>query len=293
MPDITKDAVLSDVLSEYDELIPIVNRFGINLGVGDFTLDELCNKHSLNISFILTVLNVYIDDKYLPKGKLSTFNIELIAGYFEQTIKHYMQSLVPNIEKHLNAFITISGSESEELKMIQQLFLQFKNELTEHLEKGLNHTVDYPHELLHDLKSFFIKHISQQFNQNLCYAVIFSINSLEKDLIIHNRLRHKILIPKLNELNISDIKMLQHSLADENKDSNEKKRSLTKREIEILKLITQGFINKEIADKLNISLNTVLTHRKNIIFKTGIKTVSGLTFYAILNGYLTTGYTID
>ena len=48
----------------------------------------------------------------------------------------------------------------------------------------------------------------------------------------------------------------------------------------------KGFINKEIADKLNISLNTVLTHRKNIIAKTGIKTVSGLTIYCISKGLL-------
>ena len=44
--------------------------------------------------------------------------------------------------------------------------------------------------------------------------------------------------------------------------------------------------NKEIADKLNISLNTVLSHRKNITTKLGIKTVSGLTFYAIMNGII-------
>ena len=44
-----------------------------------------------------------------------------------------------------------------------------------------------------------------------------------------------------------------------------------------------GYLNKEIAEQLNISLNTVLTHRKNII-KTGIRTVSGLTFYSLRNG---------
>jgi DNA-binding CsgD family transcriptional regulator len=49
----------------------------------------------------------------------------------------------------------------------------------------------------------------------------------------------------------------------------------------------QGNLNKEIADMLNISLNTVLTHRKNIINKTGIKTVSGLTFYCLRNGLIT------
>lgn len=64
---------------------------------------------------------------------------------------------------------------------------------------------------------------------------------------------------------------------------------LSPREIEVLQLVVQGFINKEIADKLNISFNTVLTHRKNITAKLGIKTVSGLSFYAMMNGYITVG----
>ena len=57
-------------------------------------------------------------------------------------------------------------------------------------------------------------------------------------------------------------------------------------EIEVLVLITKGLINKEIADKLNISLTTVITHRKNITEKLGIKSVSGLTIYAVMNGYI-------
>nr|WP_320057449.1 LuxR C-terminal-related transcriptional regulator [uncultured Bacteroides sp.] len=61
---------------------------------------------------------------------------------------------------------------------------------------------------------------------------------------------------------------------------------LSPREIEVLTLVTKGFINKEIADKLNISLTTVITHRKNITEKLGIKSVSGLTMYAVMNGYV-------
>ena len=63
---------------------------------------------------------------------------------------------------------------------------------------------------------------------------------------------------------------------------------LSPREIEVLQLVAQGYINKEIADRLNISFNTVLTHRKNITAKLGIKTVSGLSFYAMMNGYIST-----
>ena len=61
---------------------------------------------------------------------------------------------------------------------------------------------------------------------------------------------------------------------------------LSIREIEVLVLVTKGLINKEIADKLNISLTTVISHRKNITEKLGIKSVSGLTVYAVMNGYI-------
>ncbi|WP_314969980.1 LuxR C-terminal-related transcriptional regulator [Phocaeicola abscessus] len=61
---------------------------------------------------------------------------------------------------------------------------------------------------------------------------------------------------------------------------------LTKREIEVLILLAKGYINKEIADKLHISITTVISHRKNIQEKLGIKSVSGLTIYAVINGYV-------
>ena len=68
--------------------------------------------------------------------------------------------------------------------------------------------------------------------------------------------------------------------------NNTASHSLSQREVEVLKLIASGLINKEIADKLNISINTVLTHRKNITAKLGIKSVSGLSFYAMMNGII-------
>ena len=61
---------------------------------------------------------------------------------------------------------------------------------------------------------------------------------------------------------------------------------LSDRELEVLALIVQGYINKEIADKLNIGLTTVITHRKNIMDKLGMKSVSALTIYAVMHGYV-------
>ena len=58
---------------------------------------------------------------------------------------------------------------------------------------------------------------------------------------------------------------------------------LSAREKEVLVCVAKGMINKEIADHLNISIHTVISHRKNISQKTGIKTVAGMTVYALLN----------
>ena len=75
-----------------------------------------------------------------------------------------------------------------------------------------------------------------------------------------------------------------------NKGENEQtttQEKLSDREIEVLKLLALGNQNKEIADKLNISTYTVISHRKNISQKTGIKSVSGLTIYAVVKNIMT------
>jgi ATP/maltotriose-dependent transcriptional regulator MalT len=61
---------------------------------------------------------------------------------------------------------------------------------------------------------------------------------------------------------------------------------LSTREIEVLSLIVQGYLNKEIADQLNIGLTTVITHRKNLMDKLGLRSVGALTIYAVMHGYV-------
>ena len=68
--------------------------------------------------------------------------------------------------------------------------------------------------------------------------------------------------------------------------SNDMLKVLSDREIEVMNLIVQGFINKEIAEQLNIALSTVVTHRRNIMEKLGVKSVSALTIYAVTHGYV-------
>jgi DNA-binding CsgD family transcriptional regulator len=87
-----------------------------------------------------------------------------------------------------------------------------------------------------------------------------------------------------NETAIHETIDRQLSLAAENDDNPHQ--SLSDREIEVLRLLVTGHSNKEIAEILFISPHTVITHRKNITQKTGIKTVSGLTIYAVLKNII-------
>ncbi|MDR0394878.1 MAG: helix-turn-helix transcriptional regulator [Tannerella sp.] len=286
---------MSEVVEEHLSLIPVINRFGIRLGLGDDTALEICNKHKINIDFFITMINTFLNESYFPEKKLQGFHLTQIVDYLTKTNQYYLQSQIPNIERHLRPLISVGNPANESLTLIGKLFETFKSHLLKRIES--DETEWFPHiirlcekqtdnkslpyyptnmsdpeepteALLVDLKHIIIKHLSGNYNENLCYAVIFAIHTLHTDIKQHNRIRYRILAPIVCGME---------------KDGN---KNLSSREIEVLKQIVKGETNKEVAEHLCISLNTVLTHRKNITSKLGIKTIPGLTFYAITNGII-------
>lgn len=278
-------SILSEVVEEHHQVIPVLNRFGIKLGLGDKTIHEICKVHSINDDFFLAILNTFINEDYFPERRLQKFDIELVVNYIKQTDVYLVHAQLHNLEKHLNAFITMSDPNNKQLQLIGRLFLKFKTELTSQIEQGMVEG-DAPLALLIDLKSIIIKHISGSFNENMCYAVIFTIDSFQKDLQKYNRIREKILKPMIDDLSDAGIEDWQQLISNNESLITSKTNTLSQRELDVLRLIALGLLNKEIADKLNISLNTVLSHRKNITSKLRIKTVSGLIFYCITHGYI-------
>ena len=100
---------------------------------------------------------------------------------------------------------------------------------------------------------------------------------LHPDSVYSNRTINLFDTPTLICYKVNEI--VNSFLSDQSKDTDTE---LTKREIEVLQLLTKGYSNKEIADQLFVSTHTIISHRKNISEKTGIKSASGLTMYAIL-----------
>ena len=102
-------------------------------------------------------------------------------------------------------------------------------------------------------------------------------------------LDHSVLTPYSGVIEINDTRSKIISKMNEFAQSETTKKDdveLSKREIDVLVAVAKGMMNKEIADLMNISIHTVISHRKNITRKTGIKSVSGLTVYALLNNLI-------
>ena len=175
---------------------------------------------------------------------------------------------------------------------------------------------------LYDLKNILIKYFRGDSVQTIYHELIFELFRLEKDIQDHTRIENNILLPLVAEMedvlfypkehsrrtvgagalyanelplpvmntnrSASDISMKKHYeiSAARRKHREQKFEDLTSRELEVLQLVACGFLNKQIAYKLSISQHTVISHRKNVTRKLQIKTVAGLTIYALLNGLI-------
>lgn len=221
---------MSEVVEEHTSLIPVLNRLGIRLGLGDKSVSEICAEHELDTDFLLTVINTFLNDEYFPEKKLRTFHLSQIIDYLTKTNHYYKQFQLPNIERHLNSFLSMNGK-NHSLSLIGCFFNSFKEKFLTRITLDdhtwfpycleLSHKLsidgnidsdkelllpssdindDHIEALLNDLKSIMVKHISGEYDDNLCYAVIFAISSLEKDIRQHNRIRYRILTPMVKAM---------------------------------------------------------------------------------------------
>ncbi|MDR1259248.1 MAG: helix-turn-helix transcriptional regulator [Tannerellaceae bacterium] len=228
---------MSEVVEEHPSLIPIINRFGIRLGLGDKSVQEICDEYQLDPDFLLIVINTFLNEEYFPEKKLQTFHTSQIIDYLVKTNNYYLYFQLPNIEHHLTSFISMNISGNQTLALIGKFFFSFKNELVARIENddrqwfpyclalsgklqekihkkdnqalSLNlekRSEDVIEELLADLKRIIVKHLSGDYNLNLCYAVVSSISSLEKDIRQHNRIRFRILAPMVDAMEKLSVK---------------------------------------------------------------------------------------
>ncbi|MBQ5378057.1 MAG: helix-turn-helix transcriptional regulator, partial [Prevotella sp.] len=136
-----------------------------------------------------------------------------------------------------------------------------------------------------ELKSIIIKYLpSDGLRNNQLSATLYDIYNNEEWLKQHSMVEDEIFIPAIRllerKLKQSDVTYKISNMINQNPSSTE---TLSDREKDVIVSLVQGMTNKEIADHLFISINTVITHRRNIARKLQIHSPAGLTIYAIVN----------
>lgn len=286
MTQILPHTQLSDVILRDPDIIPLINRWGIKLGVGADTVAEICQRHGIDTLLFCTILNTFVNDNYFPVRHLMECDPPQLIQYLTLTYKSYTHYQLPTIDRHFDMLMQRSGTDNN-LPHLRRFFNELKQQIVARINFDLEQwfpaiaegrQIDVPestdiNEQLSDIKRMLVSHLQGSYDTNLCYAVITVIFSLCKDMLKNNRLRDRILRAITCPPTVST--------------AQTQATPLSAREIEVLRLVALGRINKEIATELGISFNTVLTHRRNITAKLGIRSVSGLGAYALTRGYIT------
>ena len=138
---------------------------------------------------------------------------------------------------------------------------------------------------LKELKDIIIRYYPEQGN-DLLTSVLFDIINCEQDLSQHCEVEDYIFVPTVRNIeNSGRLKDAENDATEveENRAADDPLLVLSQREREIVGCVACGMSNKQIADKLFLSIHTVTTHRRNICSKLQIHTPSGLTIYAIVH----------
>jgi transcriptional regulator len=138
---------------------------------------------------------------------------------------------------------------------------------------------------LRELKNIIIKYLpSDGLRNNQLTAVLYDIYNNEEWLLHHGQVEDEIFVPAIRRLEAkskqNDVSVKISNMINQKNDNVD---NLSEREKEVIISLVQGMTNKEIADHLCISINTVITHRRNIARKLQIHSPAGLTIYAIVN----------
>lgn len=295
---------MSELVEGNYHLLGIISRLGIGGSFSEKTLEEICDRHSIDADTFALICNVYSTRSYKPtEEELRQCSVSGLLRYLHVSHDYYLNSALVKLSPALETMI--NPTSKVEQQVIRRFFENYKEELVKHFRYEEENVIPYVQglligrrssdfsmsvfkenhsnieESLSDLKNLIMNSLPAVCDGPLRLEVLSDIFHLKEDLEHHTYIEDRILVPLAEMLEGREPSPNYVAPPKSSADSGE---VLSDREKEVLVEVARGLLNKEIADRLNISINTVITHRKNITRKTGIKTTPGLTVYAILNG---------
>lgn len=301
------DQMVSLIRDNYS-ILQALGAFGISLGFGDKTVREVCEQQSVDTRTFLTVMN-FIINGYQPKGEEASLSVPTLLKYLKASHLYYLDFQLPFIRQELKDAL---DSQDKMTQLIMHLYDDYERSIRLHMkyeektvfpyveallrgEKADNYDVEMfskhhgdTTSLLLELKNIIIKYLpSDGLSNNKLTATLYDIYNNEEWLRLHSIVEDEIFIPAIKHLEKktqnNDVTAKISNMISQTPDAGN---ALSEREKEVIVCLVQGMINKEIADHLCISLNTVLTHRRNIARKLQIHSPAGLTIFAIVNNLI-------
>ena len=291
-----------DVLCDEHHLFQMLSRFGIPLGFGEKNVREVCKESNVDVTTFLAVANYVKVGPEVASYYVDKVSAAALTDYLKRAHSYFLDFQLPDIRRRLVSSINCSDA-YEVAYLILQFFDEFMRDVRHHMEaenKKMFRSVDqllqggsisdtqflqfahsnesFNHKL-QELKNLIIKYYKGDGPNELLNTVLFDLFNCEEDLQLHRGVENDLFLPA--------VELLMERTKGQPLQKNENDESLSEREREIVICIARGMSNKDVADKLFISINTVLTHRKNIFRKLDIHSISGLTIYAVVNGLIT------
>ncbi len=299
-----EDKMLSLLRDNYN-VLQSLGAFGISLGFGDKTVRQVCEEGGVDTFTFLAVVNLTING-YYSQSSVEHLDVPTLLHYLKASHEYYLGFQLPYIRRELEE--SLDGDDNLG-KLILKIFDEYARFVTHHMkfeEKTLFPYVegllkgerndeydietfskhhDQTGDKMREVKSIIIKYLpSDSKRNNMLAAALHDIYNLEEWLALHANVEDKIFKPAIERLE-KDVRRDAPATLNINKiiGSQSENEQLSEREKDVVIGVVQGLTNKEIADKLFIAPNTVITHRRNISRKLQIHSTAGLTIYAIVN----------
>ncbi len=294
---------MCDLISDEYQALQIISRFGLPLGVGDKSIQEVCEEHHVHTITFLAVVN--FDNGHLPENELlESLSLLTLVDYLRNAHSYFFDFSLPMIRKKLIEAMNYADADSKIPMLIIRFFDEYVNEISVHMQHENEQMFPYVEALLNgvrsevtiemfahqhravddqhiankltELKNLIIKYYPETKQNNLLNSALYDILAIEQELASHCAIEDSILLPAARLVERKHPRHMSTKAVHPTE-------PLSAREKDVLVELVAGRSNKEIADVLCISTNTVITHRKNISRKLNIHSAAGLTIYAIVN----------
>lgn len=304
---------MSELISDDYRMLQVISRFGLPFGFGNASIKTVCSECGVDVPTFLAVVNFIRGRDHVIMGELvEDVDVRALMEYLKRSHAYFVDFRLPAIKRKLLEAMGVSSNQIAVL--ILKFYDEYAAEVSRHMEYENNHVHPYVETLLAgrlpssehrfhilshrhqdnhtsiekssaELKNILIKYYPAQSNVQLLNEVLMDIYMMEEDMLSHCRLEDQLFADSVHKLE-DEVRMRgpkeeEDSVAGVRADSAD---GLSDREKEVIVEVVKGFSNKEIAENMFISVNTVMTHRRNISKKLNIHSPAGLTIYAIVNG---------